>query len=432
MSAVSLLSSTRPSCHYMAVLLVKGKWVHFKDLSPSTAPWPRGGKDVLLLFYHIKNTVASIITAPAKDISRKEASHSTKAPLRTVFARTQPTRATTSASPITTTTTTTISTTTCTSTIEPTITASTNTRVNLTTMHTAATATSTTAAAGTRSRSSMLTLINCKGFTNSDGVSCYANSILQCLLQHRAIRNACVSSRYPALRNLANNYVDPTKSDLLSSRPVRKLLRAPFCVNRQQDASEFLGALAMFCAPLSNCLQYTIRTYLRCTNCTYTNSREDVNTILPLEIPPDSTSVRLHELFTNLSNWDTMLGSHCNTCHADGAVYQTRQELIRASELIVVQLKVYVFGADGMPRKLHISVDDVTSSIISVQAHHYKVHNTVSHHGPSALSGHYTSYHKQNRGWMLVNDSHLTRTLEPDTNSDVYILFYARQPPRHH
>ena len=272
----------------------------------------------------------------------------------------------------------------------------------------------------------------CKGFTNNDGVSCYANSILQCLLQHRSVRNAWVGSRYSAFRNLANDYVDPTKLDLLSCRPVRKLLRAPFSVNRQQDASEFLEALAMFYAPLSNCLQYTVRTYLRCTNCTYTNTRDESNTILPLVIPAGSTSVRLHELFAKLQNWETMLGCHYSTCNADGAIYQTRQELIRSSELLVVQLKVYVFGESGTTQKICISVDDVTTSTISIQAQHYKVHNIVSHHGPSALSGHYTSYNKQNRGWMLVNDSHLTRMSQPDTGSDVYVLFYVKQPSGHH
>ena len=121
-----------------------------------------------------------------------------------------------------------------------------------------------------------------------------------------------------------------------------------------------------------------------------------------------------------------------STCNADGAVFQTRQELVGASELIVVQLKLYVIGVDGIPHKLRVSIDDVTSSTISVQGQCYKVHNIVSHHGPSALSGHYTSYHKQNRGWTLVNDYHLTRALEPETNNDVYILFYAKQPSGHH
>ena len=124
-----------------------------------------------------------------------------------------------------------------------------------------------------------------------------------------------------------------------------------------------------------------------------------------------------------------MLGSHCSTCNAAGAVYQTRQELITASELIVVQLKVYVFGEDGMPHKLHVSVNDTTTSAITVQGQCYKVHNIVSHHGPSVSSGHYTSYHKQKRGWVLVNDDHLTRMLQPDTDSNVYILFFAKQQP---
>ena len=52
-----------------------------------------------------------------------------------------------------------------------------------------------------------------------------------------------------------------------------------------------------------------------------------------------------------------MLDSHCNTCNADGAVYQTHQQLITANDIIVVQLKVYVFGIDGMVHKLNVSVN---------------------------------------------------------------------------
>ena len=418
MSAVSLLPSTRPSCHYMAILLIKGrKWLHCQDLSASTAPWPRGGKDVLMLFYLHKNTLK---TATGKESSRTDPGHSNTTSPQTIFARSHRMKTTTtsvSTAPTTTTPTTmTYTTASCTTSTEP---------------STATTTTSTTAEHGTTGSTS-LTFNKCKGFTNSDGVSCYANSILQCLLQHRSVRNACVGSRYTVLRDLANNYVDPTKVNYLSSRSVRELLRAPFSVNRQQDAAEFLQALAMFCTPVRNCLQHTITTYLKCSNCTYTSSRHEDNTILPLVIPTDATTVRLDELFAKLSDWETMLGSHCSTCNADGAVYQTRQELVGASELIVVQLKLYVIGVDGIPHKLRVSVDDVTSSTISVQGQYYKVHNIVSHHGPSALSGHYTSYHKQNRGWTLVNDHHLTRTLEPETNDDVYILFFAKQPPGHH
>ena len=53
MSAVSLVSSTRPSCHYMAILSTKGKWLHFKNLSVSSASWPCGGKDIISIVYII-------------------------------------------------------------------------------------------------------------------------------------------------------------------------------------------------------------------------------------------------------------------------------------------------------------------------------------------------------------------------------------------
>ena len=51
-----------------------------------------------------------------------------------------------------------------------------------------------------------------------------------------------------------------------------------------------------------------------------------------------------------------MLGSHCSVCNADGVVYQTHQELITANELIAMQLEIYVFKEDRIPRKLHISL----------------------------------------------------------------------------
>ena len=223
MSAVSLLPSSRPSCHYFAILSTKGKkWLHFQDLAASTAPWPRGGKDVLILFYHLKNTVASMKTTAAKDSSRREAGHCTTTP-RTIFAKSHRMKTTTSVSTeaaTTTPTTMTYTTASFTTTTGPTTVSPTTTP----TVGTATTTTNTAAECGTTSGGTSLTFNKCKGFTNNDGVSCYANSILQCLLQHRSVRNACVISRYSVLRDLAHNYVDPTKIDLLTSRSVRKLL----------------------------------------------------------------------------------------------------------------------------------------------------------------------------------------------------------------
>ena len=235
-SAVSLLSSNRPSCHYIAILSFKGKkWLHFNDLSSSVSPWPRGGKDLVMLFYHITSTVTS------KDHGKRHTGLRTAEPSRscTVFARAFKTSIITSVSATTTTTTTTAICTTAGKSMSTMATGS-----SPTVRETVGTATASTAspvsASDTTSGGTNLTFINCKGFANNDGVSCYANSILQCLLQHNSVRNACVGSRYAELRDLANNYVDRTKMGYLSSKSVRRLLGAPFSVNSQQDAAEFL------------------------------------------------------------------------------------------------------------------------------------------------------------------------------------------------
>ena len=177
MSAVSLLPSSRPSCHYFTILSTKGKkWLHFQDLAASTAPWPRGGKDVLILFYHLKNTVASMKTTAAKDSSRREAGHCTTTSPRTIFAKSHRMKTTTSVSTeVTTTTPTTMTYTTAsfTTTTGPTTVSPTTTP----TVGTATTTTNTAAECSTISGGTSLTFNKCKGFTNNDGVSCYANSI---------------------------------------------------------------------------------------------------------------------------------------------------------------------------------------------------------------------------------------------------------------
>ena len=79
---------------------------------------------------------------------------------------------------------------------------------------------------------------------------------------------------------------------------------------------------------------------------------------MPLVIPGHSTSVRLHELFATGKLYWVLT-----------AVYAMLMALfIRLFNLtIAMQHEVYVFMEDGMPHKLHISVDDVTSSTITAQ-----------------------------------------------------------------
>jgi len=70
----------------------------------------------------------------------------------------------------------------------------------------------------------------CVTFRNTDGVSYYANSVLQSLLQHSALRSAFIASRYRVLRELSNSYNNPSSGEVLYSGQVRRMLGAPFSV----------------------------------------------------------------------------------------------------------------------------------------------------------------------------------------------------------
>ena len=389
MSAVSQGAiTTKPGGQYKAILSVHSKWLHCTDLSISQTSWPRGSKGVYLLFYQAELISLPVKASPADTRTESRYQGMPNTTEMTVLPPSTSSNARTASSTRTT--------------QDSTESATTTTREHR--------------------------YLNCRKFTNNDGVSCYANCILQSLLQHMPLRSAFISSRYRALRSLSQSYGEESNSATLSSRQVRRMLGAPYSETQQQDASEFLVSLCTFCSQIRSCLEFCTRSRTRCTRCPYTRFHDENNTVLLLTIPESCRSVTISNLLTRMRTWETLNDSHCTACGIDGAVYRTCHDIVRANELLIVQLKVYVFGRDGVTHKVHVSVDDVHSAII-ILGQRYTVKNIVCHHGPSALSGHYTSYHRQDRGWVLVNDTHLTRMSEPTTECDVFMLFYTKDGP---
>jgi len=47
-------------------------------------------------------------------------------------------------------------------------------------------------------------------------------------------------------------------------------------------------------------------------------------------------------MFQRMQRWETLEGSHCTSYNVEGAVYEANQQVMRASDLIVVQLYTYI------------------------------------------------------------------------------------------
>jgi len=347
-AAVSEVTTSRPGFEYKAIVSSRGKWIHCTDLSASKENWPRGSKGVYLLFYQQESVVPVSQKAVGKKMPAKQLKpptsvkqlhkdHVNRSLLDNKFtypkAGTAP--AATDSIPVK------GKPETSQSRIDPT------TPVKGKPEHSTSSATSSVSSRHFKS---------CVSFMNNDGVPCYANVILQSLLQHSVLRSAFVASRYKPLRDLAYSYNDPARAGVLSSRQVRRMLGAPFSERGQQDASEFFMSLAMYCRTVENCLNVITRTKRRCTNCSYSSFNDVDNALLLLTIPEESSvNVTLSSLFTRMQQWDEVEGSHCTTCNVEGAVYEQSQQLMRAYELIVVQLKLYVYRLDGI-QKINIAI----------------------------------------------------------------------------
>ena len=112
--------------------------------------------------------------------------------------------------------------------------------------------------------------VSCARFSNIDGVSCYSNSLLHCLLQNHALRDSLQFSSFTPIKQLALDYC--TKPTLLTL-DVRRAVDDQFSTTRQQDVSEFFIKLADVCSEVDNKTQLNMQWDYRCCSCDYSYSR---------------------------------------------------------------------------------------------------------------------------------------------------------------
>ena len=114
-----------------------------------------------------------------------------------------------------------------------------------------------------------------KGFRDTDGFSSYANSVMQCLLHSKAVRNVFCDDSNKYLKQLVSNY--ESRDDVaLDCIDIRKELGSPFDQCNQQDPTDYLQALVTNYASLSSILNHNVAIETLCDVCKVvtTNSKE--------------------------------------------------------------------------------------------------------------------------------------------------------------
>ena len=160
-----------------------------------------------------------------------------------------------------------------------------------------------------------VTQVSCKRFANFDKVSCYANSLLQCLLQCRDIRQSLQSCAFEPIKRIANDYlVVPT----LLSTPVRHAIGPPFSLPQQQDVTEFFLKLADVCTEIESNITFHSRLEFRCSSCGYNYTRRQEDRLLTLFVSGDeidsALSVDFNDLLASQREWNSPPGFICSSC----------------------------------------------------------------------------------------------------------------------
>ena len=202
-----------------------------------------------------------------------------------------------------------------------------------------------------------------KGFRDTDGFSSYANSIMQCLLHSKAVRNVFSDHSSKCLKQLVGGY-ESRDNAALDCTDIRKELGSPFDHCSQQDPTHYLQALSTKCPSLRSLLSHSVAIETLCDICKVvtTNSKEQL--FMTIKVPEDSRSLKMDDLIV-LSQQYTVQDTHlCNTCNVP---LKIRTRIISAKQMVVFKLDVWTKGAEGgdvVRRKA--SVTSVQNSTIKI------------------------------------------------------------------
>ena len=124
-----------------------------------------------------------------------------------------------------------------------------------------------------------------RGLPNSDGVSCYANAAIQCMLYCSSIRENLLFPTEKA-DHVIKVFMDQYKSDqnpnIIS---LRQFAGEKYAYNQLHDAAEFITSLCDREILIKNAVQHEITTVLRCLACNYTSTTVSTNCVIHVALP---------------------------------------------------------------------------------------------------------------------------------------------------
>ena len=133
------------------------------------------------------------------------------------------------------------------------------------------------------------TILPRDGYVDPDGCSSYANSIMQCLLHSKVVRNVfrdgCVGELVKCYENNTSSALDCTD--------IRNHLGDVFAQPVARDPVDYLQTLSNYCPSLSSVLSHSVTIDTQCTLCNTTKTDNAEQLYIDMKVPQDCKSTDL-------------------------------------------------------------------------------------------------------------------------------------------
>ncbi|XP_073978327.1 uncharacterized protein [Rhodnius prolixus] len=282
------------------------------------------------------------------------------------------------------------------------------------------------------------------GLTNSDGVSCYANVVAQCLINIDLVKfnlknnlSNNIKIRFPDPKTRENYQTVSVTCELLNilttgitlgtnksnTKRLRELIAHDsdinFNANIQQDAQEFLSfvinALVTENNIPSKLFDCTVKFVRKCFNC---NSYwDDVPTNPEVMYFLEFGVVQNNEPVSFQTLLDYKLSDiTCSEC-GENKIY-IRSKLNSVSDYLIVILKRY------QENRVLNEIRSFDENNVKIDGFNFSLASVIYHYGSGLNSGHYVCAIKsQNNSWTLLNDEIINYNFKFNPGlKDAYIL----------
>lgn len=266
-----------------------------------------------------------------------------------------------------------------------------------------------------------------RGLPNKDGVSCYANSSMQCFIHCSLIKNAIIlgCKTIDAVRLFIESY--PSNNNASDTLQVRAFVNELYTEKVQQNVCQFIDDLCGKLACIRSVIEYQNTRNIRCSTCDFRSTKIDLKNIVSLTLPPKLSKTKKKKILNLQEVFDYNYGFQwramdcsCPKCNVKSLLETNNIELTK--NILIMQLSIFQIIQD-LNVKINFDIKAIPTTTLGINNLNYKVKSAIFHQGESFNDGHYVTMLRGNgNSWILIDDLIIEKQRWPRNAKDAFVL----------